>query len=98
MRSDRIKAGVERARAQGLRVGHVHLRWLHPLPADLGDVIGRFERVLVPELNDGQLVRVLRERFLVPARSLTKIQGLPFKASEVEAALHAALSENGAHP
>ncbi|HLT48718.1 MAG TPA: 2-oxoacid:acceptor oxidoreductase subunit alpha [Rubricoccaceae bacterium] len=85
-----LKAGVERARAQGLRVGHVHLRWINPLPPDLGDVIGRFRTVLVPELNDGQLVRLLRERFLIPARSLTKIQGLPFKASEIEAALHAA--------
>src|SRR5690606_4994506 len=85
-----LKAGVERPRAQGLRVGHVHLRWINPLPPDLGDVIGRFRTVLVPELNDGQLVRLLRERFLIPARSLTKIQGLPFKASEIEAALHAA--------
>src|SRR5690606_15717808 len=57
-----IKSGAERARAQGLRVGHVHLRWLNPLPSDLGDVLGRFRTVLVPELNDGQLVRPLPQR------------------------------------
>lgn len=88
-----ITAGVERARAKGQRVGHVHLRWINPLPPDLADVLGRFERVLVPELNDGQLVRVLRERFLVEAVSLTKVQGLPFKAAEIEAKLDALLAE-----
>ena len=88
-----IKAGAERARAQGLRVGHVHLRWLNPFPSDLEAVLGRYRAVLVPELNDGQLVRLLRERFLLPARSLTKVQGLPFKGSEIEAALHAAHAE-----
>ena len=82
-----IETGVDRARAQHAAVGHVHLRWLHPLPPDLGDILGRFRRVLVPELNDGQLVRVLRERFLVPADSLAKVQGLPFKASEIESAI-----------
>ena len=82
-----IETGVDRARAQHAAVGHVHLRWLHPLPPDLGDILGRFSRVLVPELNDGQLVRVLRERFLVPADSLAKVQGLPFKASEIESAI-----------
>lgn len=75
------------ARARGLRVGHAHLRWLNPLPPGLAEAIGRFDHVLVPELNNGQLVRILRERFLVPARSLAKIQGLPFQAREVEAAI-----------
>jgi 2-oxoglutarate/2-oxoacid ferredoxin oxidoreductase subunit alpha len=84
-----ITAAVGRARARGQRVGHVHLRWLNPLPSDLGDVLDRFEHILVPELNNGQLVRVLRERFLRPAVPLTKIQGLPFKAAEIEAALDA---------
>ena len=83
-----IKVGVERSRTQGFRVGHVHLRWLNPLPPDLGDVLKRFRTVLVPELNAGQLVRLLRERYLVPAQSLAKVQGLPFKASEIEAAIH----------
>jgi 2-oxoglutarate ferredoxin oxidoreductase subunit alpha len=78
-----IEAAVKAARAEGLSVGRVHLRWLSPLPPDLGDVLDRFERVLVPELNNGQLVHVLRDRFLRPVDSLAKIQGLPFKASEI---------------
>ncbi len=78
-----IEAAVKSARADGLTVGHVHIRWLNPLPPDLGDVLSRFEHILVPELNNGQLVHVLRDRFLRPAESLAKIQGLPFKASEI---------------
>jgi 2-oxoglutarate ferredoxin oxidoreductase subunit alpha len=80
-----ITAAVESARARGLRVGHIHLRWIHPFPPGLAEAIARFEHVLVPELNHGQLVRVLRDRFLVDARSLPKIQGVPFKAREIEA-------------
>ena len=82
-----ITKAVADARTRGLRVGHAHLRWLNPLPPGLAEAIGRFDHVLVPELNNGQLVRILRERFLVPARSLAKIQGLPFQAREVEAAI-----------
>ncbi|MEM1043884.1 MAG: 2-oxoacid:acceptor oxidoreductase subunit alpha [Bacteroidota bacterium] len=78
-----IEAAVRSVRAQGVRAGHVHLRWLSPLPPDLDDVAGRFERVLVPELNNGQLVHVLRDRFLRPVESLAKIQGLPFKTREI---------------
>lgn len=87
-----IKAAVERTRAQGLRVGHAHLRWLNPFPSDLGAVLSRFSEVLIPELNHGQLVRLIRERFLLPAKSLAKIQGVPFKTSEIEAAIHEAAS------
>lgn len=89
-----IRAAVERANAEGLRVGHAHLRWLNPLPPGLEEAMGRYRHVLVPELNNGQLVRVLRERFLVPARSLAKVQGLPFKAREVEAAVRALALED----
>ncbi len=80
-----IEAAVDVARAEGLKVGRVHLRWLSPLPPDLGEVFDRFEHLLVPELNNGQLVHVLRDRFLRPVESLAKIQGLPFKASEITA-------------
>ncbi|MCH7639563.1 MAG: 2-oxoacid:acceptor oxidoreductase subunit alpha, partial [Bacteroidetes bacterium] len=87
-----IKAAVERTRAQGLSVGHAHLRWLNPFPNDLGAVLSCFSKVLIPELNHGQLVRLIRERFLLPAKSLAKIQGLPFKTSEIEEAIHQAAS------
>ena len=79
-----IEAAVERSRNRGQKVGAVHLRWLNPLPPDLGELFGRFEHLLVPELNNGQLVRVLRDQFLLPFVSLSKIQGTPFRASEIE--------------
>jgi 2-oxoglutarate ferredoxin oxidoreductase subunit alpha len=78
---------VERARARGLRVGHVHLRWLNPFPPGLAEAFSSFRRVIVPELNNGQLVRLVRDRFLVPAEPVLKVQGLPFKAREIEAAI-----------
>ena len=78
-----IAAAVEAAQAQGHAVAHAHLRYLNPLPADLGDVLGRYEKVLVPEMNMGQLLKLIRAEYLVDAVGLNKIQGRPFKVSEV---------------
>lgn len=84
-----IKTAVDRLQDHGLKVGAVQLRYINPLPSDLGSVLGQFEYHLVPELNKGQLVRILRDRFLLPFAGLNKVQGQPFKASEiVDAALH----------
>src|ERR1700681_3234029 len=79
-----ITAAVNAQRAEGRRIGHVHLRHLNPLPSNLGEVINRFKKVLVPELNMGQLLWVLRAKYLVDAVGLNKIQGRPFKQSELE--------------
>ena len=79
-----ITAAVNTARAKGRRVGHVHLRHLNPFPRNLGDVLKRYKKVLVPEMNMGQLVMILRAKFLVDAQSYGKIQGKPFKQSEIE--------------
>jgi len=79
-----ITAAVKAQRAQGRRIGHVHLRHLNPLPSNLGDVIKRYKKVLVPELNMGQLLWVLRAKYLVDAVGLNKIQGRPFKQVELE--------------
>ncbi len=79
-----ITAAVKAQRAEGRRIGHVHLRHLNPLPSNLGEVIKRFKKVLVPELNMGQLLWVLRAKYLVDAEGLNKIQGRPFKQSELE--------------
>lgn len=76
-----VRTAVEDARAQGLKVGHVHLRWLNPLPKNLGALLVGAERVLVCELNLGQLVNILRARFLVDAVSFAQVQGKPFKVS-----------------
>jgi 2-oxoglutarate ferredoxin oxidoreductase subunit alpha len=78
-----IAAAVEAAQAQGHAVAHAHLRYLNPLPADLGDVLSRYEKVLVPEMNMGQLLKLVRAEYLVDAVGLNKIQGRPFKVSEV---------------
>ena len=80
-----ILSAVESARADGLAVSSIHLRHLNPFPPNLGEVLGSFEQVLVPELNAGQLAMLLRARFLVPAHSLSKIQGQPFKVQEIRA-------------
>ena len=78
-----IRDAVNQAQGKGLSASHVHLRYLNPLPPDLGDVLSRFKKILIPEMNLGQLVRVIRAEFLVDAVALNKIQGLPFKASEI---------------
>ena len=78
-----IAAAVQNAQREGKSVSQVHLRYLNPLPADLGDILGRFRKVLVPEMNLGQLVKVLRAEYLVDAVGLNKIQGLPFKVAEI---------------
>jgi 2-oxoglutarate/2-oxoacid ferredoxin oxidoreductase subunit alpha len=87
-----ITAAVKAQRAEGRKIGHVHLRHLNPLPANLGDVIKRYKQVLVPELNMGQLLWVLRAKYLVDAVGLNKIQGRPFKQAELEQKIEEMLS------
>jgi len=78
-----ITSARRRIEAVGHRLAHVHLRHLNPLPANLGDLLRTFERVLVPEMNTGQLCRMLRAEYLVDARSVTKVSGQPFTAAEL---------------
>lgn len=79
-----ITAAVKAARAKGRKIGHLHLRYLNPLPSNVGEVLKRYKKVLVPELNMGQLLWVLRAKYLVDAVGLNKIQGRPFKQAELE--------------
>lgn len=78
-----IRSAAQELRGQGHRVAHVHLRHIHPLPADLGPILRRYRKVLVAEMNLGQLVRILRAEYLVDAVPLNKIQGLPFLTREI---------------
>jgi 2-oxoglutarate ferredoxin oxidoreductase subunit alpha len=78
-----IAAAVDEVRARGKAVSQVHLRYLNPLPPDLEGILRRFRRVLVPEMNMGQLLSVLRAAYLVDAVGLNKIQGQPFKVAEI---------------
>ncbi|HZC66704.1 MAG TPA: 2-oxoglutarate ferredoxin oxidoreductase subunit alpha, partial [Candidatus Dormibacteraeota bacterium] len=79
-----ITAAVRAQRALGRRIGHLHLRHLNPLPGNLAEVFKRYKKILVPELNMGQLLWLLRAKYLVDAEGLNKIQGRPFKQSELE--------------
>ncbi len=82
-----IRSGVDAALADGVKVGAVHLRWINPLPPDLGEIIARFDKVLVPEMNLGQLIKVIRGEFLVDAKGLNKVQGMPLNVGEVKQAI-----------
>ena len=86
-----ITAAVKAQRAKGNRIGHLHLRYLNPLPKNVGDILKRYKRILVPEMNMGQLVQVLRSKFLVDAQGYNKIQGKPFKQAEIEAKIEEVL-------
>lgn len=78
-----VRQAVETAREKGASVSHAHLRYLNPFPRNLGDVIKRYERVLIPELNTGQLSMLIRAKFLVDAQGYNKIQGKPFLVKEL---------------
>ncbi len=77
-------SAVQRARTRGLSVSHAHLRYLNPFPANLGEVISRFDRILIPEMNLGQLLMLVRARYLVDAVGLNQVTGRPFKIAQIE--------------
>jgi 2-oxoglutarate ferredoxin oxidoreductase subunit alpha len=79
-----IKSAVHNLRDRGRSVSHVHLRYLNPFPKNLGEILGRFKHILVPEINNGQLIKLLREKYLVDAEGFNLIRGLPLSAEEVE--------------
>src|SRR5204863_1509743 len=79
-----IRTTVERCQRKGMSVAHAHLRYLNPMPRNTGDVLRRYRKVLVPELNAGQLRMLLRSKYLVDAEGLNKVQGRPFLVSEIE--------------
>ena len=78
-----IRSAVESAQHEGIAVSHLHLRYLNPLPKDLGEVLVKFQKIIIPELNLGQLAMIIRSKFLVDATSLSKVQGKPFTQSEI---------------
>jgi 2-oxoglutarate ferredoxin oxidoreductase subunit alpha len=86
-----IHQAVRRARARGLDVSHIHIRHIWPLPRNLGDLLRSYERVIVPEMNKGQLKTLLRDQYLVDAKPVNKVSGQPFKIAEIQAAIEEAL-------
>ncbi len=88
-----IYQAVARTRDEGFDVSHIHVRYLSPFPRNLSELLSRFERILVPEMNSGQLALLLRARYLTPAESLAKVEGRPFKVAEIADAIRARLAE-----
>ena len=86
---------VRQARARGLSVAHAHLVHVNPFPTNLGEVLARYQHCLIPEMNTGQLARLVRAEFLVDAKTISKVQGLPFRASEIEDAIVETLNPKG---
>ena len=88
-----IYQAVKIARDEGRDVAHIHLRYLNPFPRNLDELLKRYDRVLVPEMNSGQLVKLLRAEFLIPAEPLTKVTGKPFRVTEIVQAIRKAVGE-----
>ncbi|HKC28817.1 MAG TPA: 2-oxoglutarate ferredoxin oxidoreductase subunit alpha, partial [Jatrophihabitans sp.] len=78
-----IGAACQKVRAAGASIAQLHLRHLNPFPNDLGDILKRYDKVVIPEMNLGQLAMLIRARYLVDAISVTQVRGLPFKADEL---------------
>ncbi len=79
-----IKTAVRDLLAEGQEVSHAHLRHVHPLPKNLGEILKNFKHVLIPEMNMGQLVQIIRSKYLIDAIGLNKIKGMPFSSSEIK--------------
>ena len=86
-----VAAGVRRVRRSGGKAAHAHLRWLNPFPANFGDVLRSYDRVLIPEMNLGQLSKLVRAEYLVDAQGYNRVRGKPFKAEEIAEAVRALL-------
>ena len=84
-----IGAAVRLVRADGRKVARAHLHHLNPFPRNLGDVLRRYDKVLVPEMNTGQLLQLIRAEFLVDAVGYNRVRGLPFRSSELVEAITA---------
>jgi 2-oxoglutarate ferredoxin oxidoreductase subunit alpha len=87
-----VHQAVRRARAKGMDVSHIHIRHIWPMPKNLGDLLKSYDRVIVPEMNTGQLKTVLRDQYLIDAKPVNKVSGQPFRIAEIEAAIEEALA------
>ncbi len=92
-----IREAVNRAKSRGLKAAHAHFRYLNPFPKNTGEVLKKYKYILCPEINMGQLAKLLRQDFLIDVEPFNKIQGLPFKSSEIESKIESILggNENG---
>ena len=78
-----IKSAVLQLQAEGHAVSHAHIRHLRPFPKNLGEIIGNFDQVLIPEINNGQLVKIIRDQYMVDAKAFNKVMGIPITKGEL---------------
>ena len=93
-----IGAACRQVRARGLKIAQAHLRHLNPFPANTGEVLRAYDRVLIPEMNLGQLALLIRAKFLIDAVSYDKVNGMPFKAVELADVIAATIEDAANHP
>ncbi|MBT5684852.1 MAG: 2-oxoacid:acceptor oxidoreductase subunit alpha [Gammaproteobacteria bacterium] len=86
-----IHQAVKRCRQESLDVSHIHVRYMNPLPRNLGELLAGYDQVLMPEMNTGQFINIIRAKYLIDAKALNKVSGQPFKIKEVEAAIRSLL-------
>ncbi len=89
-----IGAAARRVRRAGYSIAQAHLRHLNPFPADLGDVLARYDRVVVPEMNLGQLATLVRAKYLVDTISVTQVRGMPFRAADLAEMLQGVITSD----
>lgn len=89
-----IRTAVRELIDEGMDISHAHLKYLNPFPKNLGELLGNFDRVLVPEMNNGQLVRLIRDKYFIPAAGINKITGRPFFVDELKTKIKDALASN----
>ncbi len=78
-----IKSAVNELLKQGYEIAHAHLRYVRPFPKNLGDIIKNYEQVLIPEINNGQLIKIIRDKYLVDAKGFNKVMGVPITKGEL---------------
>ena len=82
-----IKTVVRELAMEGIDVAHTHIKYIQPMPKNLGQILSNYDKILIPEMNNGQLIKLIRDRYLVDARPLNKIKGMPFEAQEIKSAI-----------
>ena len=82
-----IKTVVRELAMEGIDVAHTHIKYIQPMPKNLGEILSNYDKILIPEMNNGQLIKLIRDRYLVDAQPLNKIKGMPFEAQEIKSAI-----------
>ena len=82
-----IKTAVRDLASEGIDVAHTQIKYIQPMPKNLGKILSNYDKILVPEMNNGQLIKLIRDRYLVDAKPLNKIKGMPFEAQEIKSAI-----------